>query len=181
MTFDLDEFLAKKRPNTASCPIALDPDVVQAHVAAQAALDVARAVVEADPSKTSREALAEAEDALEEALAATEASTQVFGFVGIDGPSWDALVDAHPPTPEQLKRAKKLDQGKPVWDETTFPAALIAACSSDPVLTVEQAQRLLDASNMNAAETSGLFYAAHAASRTRRIPQLGKGSGSTQT
>ncbi|MEA2704261.1 MAG: hypothetical protein QOD63_2206 [Actinomycetota bacterium] len=181
MTFDLAGFLAAKRPNTATCPIALDSDVVQAHVEAQAAVDVARAVVEANSNSVSRSALAEAEEALEAAVAASEAATQVFAFVGLDGPSWDALVDAHPPTPEQIRRAKKLDQPKPNWDEDTFPAALIAACSSDPELTAEEAQELLAAPNMNAAETGGLFIAAHSASRTRRIPQLGKGSGSTRS
>lgn len=181
MPFDVATFLAGKRPNTATCPIALDPDVAQAHIEAQAAADVARAVAEADPSETSRASLSDAEEALDAAQAAVDASTQVFTFVGLDGPSWDALVDSHPPTADQVRRAKKLDQPKPVWNEETFPAALIAACSADPALTAEDAQQLLDAPNMNAAETSGLFYAAHTASRTRRIPQLGKGSGSIQT
>lgn len=181
MAFDLQEFLAAKRPNTVECSIALDPDVVTAHLEAQAAVNVARAVDEAESSPVSRAALADAEDALEEAVAASEASAQVFRFTGLSGPEWDALIDEHPPTRDQIKAARDAKDAPPSWNEDTFPAALIAACSSDPPLTPEDAEQLLKSPNMNGAETQGLFLAARDASRTRRVPQLGKGSGSTRS
>jgi hypothetical protein len=179
MPFDVQAFLADKRPNTASVPIARDPDVIEAHARARAAADVARAVVDENPTPTARAALAEAEEALEEAEEAAEAVTQVFIFKGLPDHEWDTLLDDHAPTKDQVTQAKKRGVDPPKWNEDTFPQALVAACSFDPELTVEDVEQLFKAEQMNGAETGALFYAAFDASRSRRVPQLGKGFGRT--
>lgn len=181
MTFDLEAFVAAKRPTTVDCPIAVDPEVVAAHTAARAAVDVAREVVDRTPTPAARAALAEAEDALEEAEQAAAAATQVFRFRGLSDHAWEALLAAHPATPDQVRKAKRADEVPSRWNEDTFPAALVAACSFDPELSVEDATAILTLDTMNGAETGALFRAAIDASRGRQVPDLGKGSGRTHS
>lgn len=181
MSFDVEEFLARKRPNTAECPIAMDPDAVEAYARAKAAVDVARAVVDESPTSTARAALAEAQEDLEAAEVAARAATQVFTFRGLSEPEWSALIGEHGPTKDQITQARKDQKIPPPWNDDTFPQALIAACSVDPELSAEDVERMRKSEKLNGAEMQALFVAAHDASRTRRVAQLGKGSGSTQS
>lgn len=179
MPFDVQAFLADKRPNTTTCPIALDPDVIESHARAQAAVDVARGVVDENPSPTSRAALEEAQEALEKAAQAAEAATVTFRFRGLSGDAWDALLGDHSPTKDQIAKARKDGVAVPGWNEDTFPQALIAACSLDPELSEDDVEQMRKSEKFNGAELQALFVAAYDASRARRVPQLGKGSGRT--
>lgn len=181
MSFDLEKWLATKRPQSTTCALASNPDLVEAHARAEAAVNVARAVVEDNPTTTARAALDDAEEALSDAEEAVEAVTTLFRFEGLSAPEWDALMDDHPPTADQARKARKAGLTAPVWNEDTLPAALIAACCVEPKLSVEDAQRILADPHLNAAEAQSLFVAARDACRTRRVPQLGKGSGRTLT
>jgi hypothetical protein len=60
-----------------------------------------------------------------------------FRFRALSRKGWQDLLAAHPPTKEQVKADSRAS-----FNPDTFPAAAIAACCVDPVLTVEQAQAL---------------------------------------
>lgn len=180
MGIDFEELLARKRPATAEVSISLDSDLTDALATARAAFEVARTVALDHPDqRSSQVALEEAEVALDEAEEAAAGCIVTFRFEGLSGPDWDALVDEHPATTAQTDRARKAKEPAPVWNEETFEPALIAATCIDPEMTYEQVQMLFKSPGWNKAETEGLFMAAHNASRRRRVPQLGKGSGRT--
>ncbi|MER5302129.1 hypothetical protein ABT039_22100 [Streptomyces lasiicapitis] len=127
----------------------------------------ARQLADADPAST---ALAEeadaAEQAAEQARAAHEADCDVLVFRALPGGVFTELVKAHPPTEEQA------DAGSD-WNEDSFPAALIAAASTDP-MTEEDAAELLAEWGM--ADRAALFQSALSAQNARRS-DWGKDSG----
>lgn len=180
MALDIEALLQRKRRNTAECPIAIDPDAIEAHTRALADCEAARAVAADNPERASaRTALAEAEERLEAAERAADEATIVFRFRGLSDEEWDLLIDEHQPTPDQVHRARKKGETPPDWNPDTFPAALVAACCTDPGLTLDQAQAMWKSPDWNGAELSAIFNGAFTASRMRRVPQLGKGSGRT--
>lgn len=74
-------------------------------------------------------------------------------FRSIGSKAYDALLSEHPPTAAQKK------EGSP-WNSDTFPPALIAACSSDPKISLEDAKRLFESDEWSGGEVAGLFTAA---------------------
>ena len=56
-------------------------------------------------------------------------------FVGMPEKEFDALVNAHPSTDEQRQRAKEKGEEQPVWNEETFPYALLERCAQESDLT----------------------------------------------
>lgn len=182
MALDFEELLAKKRPTVVECRIALDADLAEAHATALTEHDVAERVATDNPDQRSaQDALAAAQEALSAAEDAMEGTTAVFRFQGLGRAEWDALVEEHPATREQKEKARKESASPPVWNDDTFGPALVAACSVDPVITYEQAAMLWKSDKWNFAELKDLFGAAFSASRGRRVPQLGKGFGRTQS
>jgi hypothetical protein len=179
MAFDFEELQRRKRPATAECRIALDSEVIDTHARALAAYDAAKAVADEHPGPASKAALADAEDALETAEAAAAEATVTFKFKGLSEEDWDALVGEHPATSDQVRKARRDATSVPTWNEDTFPCALVAACCVEPEMTVEQVEQMWKSPDWNAAELQGLFSAAYSASRTRRVPELGKGFGRT--
>lgn len=179
MAFDFAELQRRKRPATAECALALDSDVIDAHSRALRAYETAKTVAEETPTSTTKAALAEAEDALEVAEAAAAEATVTFKFRGISEEEWDALIDVHGPTPDQIRKARKDNAAAPTWNDDTFPQALVAASCIEPEMTAEQVGEMWKSPQWNAAELQGLFQAAYSASRTRRVPELGKGFGRT--
>jgi len=74
-------------------------------------------------------------------------------FRSLGSKLYDAIVTEHQPTKEQKKEGNQ-------WNPDTFPPALIAACSVDPRLTVEQATSLWESEDWSQGELMGLFIAA---------------------
>lgn len=182
MALDFEELLERKRPTTAELPMALDADVAEAHATALAAYEVARTVAADNPNqKSSQDALREAEAALEEAASALAKAVVTFRFQGLGANEYDALVDEHQATEDQKRKARQANQPIPVTNEDTFPPALVAACCVDPPMTYEQAVSLWKDGKWNHRELRDLFDAAWGVSRGRRVPQLGKGFGRTQS
>jgi len=180
MPIDFEALLARKRPATAECVIALDAEAVDAVAAARAVWQAAEAAAIDHPElRSAQQARDNAEAALDAAEKAAADATATFRFEGISGPKWDLLVDAHPPTDEQVEKARAAKEELPTWNDDTFPPVAVAACCVEPAMSLEQVQQLFASGQWNAAETQGLFSAAHTASRTRRVPQLGKGFGRT--
>jgi hypothetical protein len=75
------------------------------------------------------QARAEAERELAEAKARLAECFHRVSFKGLPEDDFDALVNEHPPTPEQVDKDKKLpkDQQR-LWNEDTFVPALAEAC-----------------------------------------------------
>ncbi len=185
----LSEITARKKPNTVTVPVCLDPEL-------EDELDRAVAVVEANqglvrtkkqPSAQDRRALADAEAALEEARTKAEAETVRFKLRAIGRLAFETLVSAHPPTGKQLTEARKkigewesvphdddeVPPSLPDWDVETFPAALVAASLVDPEATVEEVQALFDSDAWSGAETATLFTAALFVNQRMRGGSLG--------
>ncbi|MFD5451184.1 hypothetical protein [Streptomyces sp. NPDC127100] len=130
----------------------------------------ARKHAEADPEDTELAKAADAaEKALEEIRAAHEADCEVLVFRALPGDTFTKLVQRHPPTEEQVESGSD-------WNEDTFPAALVAAASVDP-MTEDDAAELL--ATWGVADRAALFQAALSAQNTRRS-DWGKGSGPTR-
>lgn len=66
----------------------------------------------------------------------------VIKIKAIGSKAYDDLQSQHLPTPAQLKKAKDAGDPRPNVNEDTFPPALTAACSFEPVLTEEQTTEL---------------------------------------
>ncbi|MFH8294965.1 hypothetical protein [Streptomyces sp. NPDC018059] len=127
----------------------------------------ARKHADAAPDDTELAAAADAADKdLEEARAAHAADCEELRFRALPGGTFADLVKAHPPTEDQA-------DGGSDWDEDTFPAALIAAASVDP-MTEDDAALLL--TTWGPADRAALFQAALTAQNARRS-DWGKDSG----
>lgn len=80
----------------------------------------------------------------------------VLTFRAISRKAWNDLLTECVPTDEQRAeyRQLQLDRGTPLgriqdiaWNKDTFPPALTAACSVDPIITDAQAAELWDPEN----------------------------------
>jgi hypothetical protein len=182
VTLDFEELRRAKRPNTGRCDIALDPEPLDVLDAARAAHQAAKDAVAASADQAAaRAALADAEEALEAAEERATAAVLTFRFRGLAPHEYDDLVDVHQPTPEQVRRAAKAGQPPPGWNEDTFPQALVAACLVEPPYDPQQVAEMWKSDDWNGSELGALFGAAYNACRSRRVPDLGKGSGRTQS
>jgi hypothetical protein len=71
-------------------------------------------------------------------------------FQALGGDQYDELLDAHPPT-----KAQQADGM--IWNTTTFPAALVSACSVEPKIDEEMAKSLWTSTTWSRGELMGLF------------------------
>lgn len=105
-------------------------------------------------------------------------NTVTMTFESLPRRDYDALLDAHPASEEQKKKAKKEASEEPVWNAETFVPALIAASCIEPKMTPGEVTELID--EWNQAEIMDLFMAALLVNTQKRIPALGKGYGPTR-
>lgn len=73
-------------------------------------------------------------------------------FKSISSKAYDDLQAEHKPTKEQAKDGN-------TWNPDTFPAALMAACSVEPVMTYEEAAALWDSPEWSRGELMDMFLA----------------------
>lgn len=59
---------------------------------------------------------------------AAEAATVEITFRGIGDAAWRRLLGEHPPSKDQIRRAREDGVGKPMFNVDTFPQAAVAAC-----------------------------------------------------
>lgn len=90
---------------------------------------------------------------LKQAEQEIEDATLELTFHSISRKDLRFLLDYHQPTEEQKKENPDM-----LYNPDTFPAALIAACCVDPIMTYEDAQAIFD--NWSEAEAMSLFDAA---------------------
>jgi len=177
---DFAELQKRKRPNTARCDICLDPDAVDAYVAAREARDEALAASLSDvEDEAARADLSAARDALLAAESVLESNVVTFHFRALPGVEYEELLDAHPPTPDQLRTARQRNRML-VYNSDSFPQALVAACSEDPHLDPSDVAQIWKDPNWSYEERMVLFNTATQANSSRRVPDLGKGSGPTR-
>lgn len=122
----LDEFLDEFQPRRIAVPICKRGDLIARHERLE------RELASGGEGLASPK-LAELRD-LESEIAA---SSQMFEFVGVTRRAWSDLMAKHPPAKEDARRG--LD-----FDPNTFPQAAIAATCTDPGITPEQSEKLLD-------------------------------------
>lgn len=126
------EVLAAKQPVRRRVIVTLDEE-------AEVAVEEARRLV--DDSQGEAADLARARlAAAQERLAAAQVA---FVFRALSRAAYRALVEAHPPTPDQRLAAQARGEVCE-FDPDTFPPALLAAVCEEPAMTVEEARELLD-------------------------------------
>lgn len=205
MTFD--HLMSKKKPLSTKVPIVLDNEVAEELTEARAKAEQAEArwrVTTAEKSTATDETKADAEAAHNKAQAELEAAedaareaTVEFRLQSIGDAAYRALQKLHEPEPEQTAEAKaalaaqlvgmdederqrQVDAFALDTNPDTFPPALVAACSIDPVITEEQAQAMWADERFNVAELTALYMGAVHVNQNRAVTRLGKGSGRTR-
>lgn len=181
---------ARKQTKTQRVSLCMDDGLTLEVTAARRALADAEHSVEQDPGSTiAAERLTAAQERARAAEQAADAETVVFVFAPIGRQAWQALMEAHPPTPEQSKAAlARMAFGGLAFNPETFPAAAIAASAklevpdSDPVeLPFDLVASWYDNPAWNAGDLNTLFDVAQMVNLGSRVSELGKDSGSTRS
>lgn len=97
-----------------------------------------------------------------------------FIFKGLSPEKYDDLLGEHPPTTEQIEKAKLTGESVN-FNYKTLPLALICACCIEPDMDPEDLRAWLTDDTWNQAEISALFQAATECNQSRKILNLGKG------
>lgn len=140
MSSALDRVRSRKKRASTRVPVCMDASLTAEVDRLDKELTEAR-VKTVVPGMRNDDALAARivglEIALEEAKAAVAAEVEWFLVEALPQPDYDALIAEHPPTAKQSAEARKEHGPKAslAFNTETFPAALIAACTS--VITSE--------------------------------------------
>jgi hypothetical protein len=108
-----------------------------------------------------------------------------FTFRSMGRALFEKLMADHPATAEQRAEVKKIQAESsmmldpPKWDGQTFPPAIIAASSFDPIITLEEAQAMYEDPNWSPAELLRLFECA--LSCYWEVEEIPFGAGDTAT
>ena len=103
---------------------------------------------------------------LDEMYEEARQSEVTFTFRSAGRAKFDKLIADHPATDAQRKQVKDMlsEQGRPYdppkWNSDTFPAAIVAISSVDPVMSVAEAQEMWDDENWSPAELLRIFECA---------------------
>lgn len=145
---NIDDLIATAQPRTQLVRICARGDLVAAHAEAVEALGrVADDETASLGDPATRDAAA-AVIAVEEEM---DAATVTFTVASVSRQVWNDLLAAHPPSKEQRRAGHD-------HDPATFPVAAVAACVSDPEITLDQAKKLVAA--LPAGEWNKLWVAA---------------------
>ncbi len=179
-----DRVKSKKKPVTRRVPIALDSDWADELDEAKARLTKAQARldVRTSPTKEDYAELAEAQEAVDALEARREDCAIEFVFRSIGRPAFEDLVGEHPATKAQKEQAKKEGNDDLTWNPETFPQALVHASLVSPEnMSEEDVTEMWDSPDWNQAELISLFYGALEVNQSRRMIEVGKGLGTTQS
>lgn len=170
------DHLSRKKPVQRRVPICLDPALTESYILSEALVEQRSDELKEAPTDRSRvKALDDARAARDAAKAEVEENTVEVVFQALSRSTFDALVDAHPPTEAQKQAAN--DQGRPAlaYNPDTFEAALIAASAIEPEMPPEFVKQLFEDPNWNKAELLALWIGALGANQEHRIVDMGKG------
>jgi hypothetical protein len=185
----LDRLRSRKKPVSKRVPI-FDTELAdRSEQLRQVAAD-ARERSNRSPGDAALQAAAQ--DAEEDAVRALDEAVQSadwFVVRSLSPRAYEDLANAHPPTSDQLKDARKQGLMQLAWNPDTFPDALLASCVSyEDSETGEQAQldesfvkEMHESDDWNAAEIGALVQAAVEVNSVRRVVDVGKGSRLTRS
>lgn len=172
----------RKKPAIVKVPIAMDGDFADEFNAASNDLREAReALAEDSRNKDNQKAVADAEEAMEALRPEVEDQIVEFVFRSIGRRKFEDLVDACPPTKAQKAEAAKTGNEEPGWNLETFPPTLIAAAIVSPEMSEEDAFEMWDSDEWNQAELVSLFLSALSVNQQRKVVELGKEFGLTDS
>jgi hypothetical protein len=134
MTTTIDDLLAEIAPREKVARILLRQDMLAEHARLDSELEAERALDATENRDPVAPGLA---NRLLELEAEIEAAKRDFRFRSIGKKAWADLLSEHPPTKDQAKANTRIDH-----NPETFPLAAIAASCVDPVMTVEQVDKL---------------------------------------
>lgn len=121
----------------------------------------------------------EHEVAIKEWREAVEEATVEFVISSLSRLKYQELIEAHPPTEEQIEEAKKNNEVKPDNNPDTFGPALIAACISQPEgVTQEDADAIWN--EWPPGEALDLYLQCVQLNRSSRLEFYQKKSGTTR-
>jgi hypothetical protein len=127
VTFDVDEFLDDYEAPVEQVAVCGKAGLLAEHARLESEIVGHRSGLGGPPSDLV-ERLAEVEAELER-------SVKVFTLEALTYQEWSDLMAAHPPSKDQRSQGHGSNPA-------TFEPAALAACASDPPLTVEQAERM---------------------------------------
>ena len=148
----MDKIMKKKKGVVKSVQIQIDGEVATELTE----LQLLHSTAEAYDRKHNEDDTAPAiMDEIEALMGRAKETEVVFTFESIGSVAYDDIVGdpENQPTDEQKKEGA-------TFNSLTFPPALIAAASVDPVITLEQATAIFQDRSWNGAELEKLFYAA---------------------
>lgn len=181
---DIEEIIrargAKRR--TEEVVVCLDPEVTDTIHEARAMVTLARDTERGSPDTALTSAVPEAAAELTKVVEAAEKAGLLATFTigGLGTRDFQRLRREHPPTEEQLadpvyqQLAERRKRMMIQWNTDTFPAELLAVCSIDPIMDVDQANRLCDV--LDSREWEALFQSCLAVCEgSSPVGSLGKG------
>jgi hypothetical protein len=170
----LREQLARKRAHSTSLTFPLG----EAGERAKSALDEAERLHQLTQitAKGDQAAVKRAEDKLKRARAAYAKESVTVEFRGLTEEERDALVAAHPPTPEQEEADRDKPEGDRVMvNRAAFLPAALAICALESDLSEQDWAAELSSDRWTAGERLALFTAVVTATNAQPAPGLGKG------
>lgn len=185
----LDRLRSRKKPVSKRVPI-FDTELADAAEQLRHHAVEARARADSHPADNAMRMAADEAEA-EAARANDDAVQSADWFVvrSLSPRAYEDLSNAHPPTTDQLKDARRQGMMQLAWNPDTFPDALLAACVSyEDSETGETAQlddafvkEMHESDDWNAAEIGALVQAAVEVNSVRRVVEVGKGSRLTRS
>lgn len=130
----VDDLIATAQPRTDTVRICARGDLGASHAAAVAAL---AEIVDGDDSLEGNPATADALAAVRAIEEEMEAATVTFTVTSVSRQTWADLLAAYPPSKEERRAGHDHDPVK-------FPVAAVAACVTDPDLSLEKAAQLAE-------------------------------------
>lgn len=158
-----------KKPTRVRVPIVFDQQVADVYF--QAAVDTQTAKQLEDDAIISK-----AEAAEEKARQALEEVTVEYYFESIGRDAFNNLIDAHPPSDEQVMEAEKEGVPRPLFNGDEFWKHALVACCAQPELTEEDVNEMWESPSWNDDEITSLCQAAWSANKQRSLLDVGKGS-----
>jgi hypothetical protein len=173
----------EKKPTFKTAYILMDPalgDELDALIARRT--DLQAKVVRSPNNEELQARLRAVQSEVEELEQRVEEETEPYVFRSIGRPKMEKLLEDNPPTAEQIAEAKKEGINEVSFNPETYPSALIAEASYDPVMDLEEVQDMWDSPDWNTSEILELFTAAQEAQISyRKASNLKKGFKGTRT
>jgi hypothetical protein len=153
----------RKRPSTPFTVTLADPaEKVEALNEAKRMLRQAEIKEDKAETKQRRAAVTRAGKALEKCF-------RTFDLVALEPDAYEELIDAHPPTPEEIQEAGKDPAQMPEWNAATFYPALLEACVDEDMTAEDWADFMQH--RMSRGERRKLKYALVAVNESVRMPE----------